>query len=44
MKAQTVPDARGLVPGIHDLLTASKTWMAGHERVYARLSTRYARP
>jgi hypothetical protein len=32
----------GLVPGIHVLLSASrKAWMAGHQGVYARLSTGY---
>jgi hypothetical protein len=35
----------GLVPGIHVFrLAADKTWMAGHQGVYARLSTGYARP
>jgi hypothetical protein len=29
MKAQTVPDARGLVPGIHAFFLGAKTWMAG---------------
>ncbi len=30
MKAQTVPDSRGLVPAIHVFITnAAKTWMLG---------------
>ncbi len=29
MKAQTVPDTCGLVPGIHAFLPENKTWMAG---------------
>jgi hypothetical protein len=29
MKAQTVPDGRGLVPGIHVFASESKAWMAG---------------
>jgi hypothetical protein len=33
----------GLVLGIHVFL-ASKTWMAGHKRVHARLRRRCARP
>jgi hypothetical protein len=39
MKAQTVPDSRGLVPAIHVLLSARKSWMPG-TKVYTRAGHR----